>query len=209
MDCSPPGSSVHGISQARTLEWVAISFFQGVFLPQGLHSRLLHWQVDSLPESPGKPIRVGEWGEIETSSSQLTTPQGCKEQRQGGTSADDLYFSCFSGLSGGFGGSTWGTFSPGWSPSGLDPPGGGEGGALFAPPSKAPKADPTEPRRMLDDVESPAAPVGETEGEHRKGPVASDWDPSEGLRPRDPTWMPPLGPESPRALLWAEGARGS
>ena len=26
MDCSPPGSSVHGISQARTLEWVAISF---------------------------------------------------------------------------------------------------------------------------------------------------------------------------------------
>ena len=27
MDCSPPGSSVHGIFQARTLEWVAISFF--------------------------------------------------------------------------------------------------------------------------------------------------------------------------------------
>ena len=26
MDCSPPGSSVHGISQARVLEWVAISF---------------------------------------------------------------------------------------------------------------------------------------------------------------------------------------
>ena len=26
MDCSPPGSSVHGIFQARTLEWVAISF---------------------------------------------------------------------------------------------------------------------------------------------------------------------------------------
>ena len=26
MDCSPPGSSVHEISQARTLEWVAISF---------------------------------------------------------------------------------------------------------------------------------------------------------------------------------------
>ena len=28
MDCSPPGSSVHGISQARILEWVAI-FFSG------------------------------------------------------------------------------------------------------------------------------------------------------------------------------------
>ena len=26
MDCSPPGSSIHGILQARTLEWVAISF---------------------------------------------------------------------------------------------------------------------------------------------------------------------------------------
>ena len=26
MDCSLPGSSVHGISQARVLEWVAISF---------------------------------------------------------------------------------------------------------------------------------------------------------------------------------------
>ena len=26
MDCSPPGSSVHGVFQARILEWVAISF---------------------------------------------------------------------------------------------------------------------------------------------------------------------------------------
>ena len=26
MDCSLPGSSVHGISQAKILEWVAISF---------------------------------------------------------------------------------------------------------------------------------------------------------------------------------------
>ena len=26
MDHSPPGSSVHGISQARTLEWAAISY---------------------------------------------------------------------------------------------------------------------------------------------------------------------------------------
>ena len=29
MDCSPPGSSIHGISQARILEWVAISFSRG------------------------------------------------------------------------------------------------------------------------------------------------------------------------------------
>ena len=29
MDCSPPGSSVHGIFQARVLECVAISFSRG------------------------------------------------------------------------------------------------------------------------------------------------------------------------------------
>ena len=29
VDCSPPGSSVHGILQARILEWVAISFSRG------------------------------------------------------------------------------------------------------------------------------------------------------------------------------------
>ena len=28
-DCSPPGSSVHGIFQERVLEWVAISFSRG------------------------------------------------------------------------------------------------------------------------------------------------------------------------------------
>ena len=29
MDCSPPGSSVHGILQARTLVWVAMSSSRG------------------------------------------------------------------------------------------------------------------------------------------------------------------------------------
>ena len=29
MDCSPPGSSVHGILQGRILEWVAIPFSRG------------------------------------------------------------------------------------------------------------------------------------------------------------------------------------
>ena len=29
MDCSPPGSSVHGISQARRVKWVAVSFSRG------------------------------------------------------------------------------------------------------------------------------------------------------------------------------------
>ena len=34
MDCCPPGSSVHGILQARTLEWVAIPFSRGSSQPR-------------------------------------------------------------------------------------------------------------------------------------------------------------------------------
>ena len=34
MDCSPPGSSVHGILQARTLEWGAIPFSRGSSRPR-------------------------------------------------------------------------------------------------------------------------------------------------------------------------------
>ena len=34
MDCSPPGSSVHGILQARILEWVAIPSCRGSFWPR-------------------------------------------------------------------------------------------------------------------------------------------------------------------------------
>ena len=31
MDCNSPGSSVHGIFQARILEWIAIPFSRGTF----------------------------------------------------------------------------------------------------------------------------------------------------------------------------------
>ena len=34
LDCSPPGSSVHGILQARILEWAAISFSRGSSWPR-------------------------------------------------------------------------------------------------------------------------------------------------------------------------------
>ena len=33
-DCSPPGSSVHGILQARILEWVAMPFSRGSSQPR-------------------------------------------------------------------------------------------------------------------------------------------------------------------------------
>lgn len=82
-------------------------------------------------------------------------------------SAYDLYFS--SDSMGGLGSSAWDLFSFGSfsSASFSSSAGGEEEGPFFEPASQAPKADPTEPRRMLDDVESPAAPEEGTEGEHR------------------------------------------
>ena len=42
MDCSPPGSSVHGgVLQTRILEWVAIPFSRGIFPTQGSNLHLL------------------------------------------------------------------------------------------------------------------------------------------------------------------------
>ena len=42
MDCSLPGSSAHGIHQARILEWVSRFLLQGIFPTQGLNPDLLH-----------------------------------------------------------------------------------------------------------------------------------------------------------------------
>ena len=54
MDCSPAGSSVHAILQARILEWVAISFSRN--LPDsGIEPGSPALQADSLlSELPGK-----------------------------------------------------------------------------------------------------------------------------------------------------------
>ena len=57
MNCSPPGSSVHGILQARILEWVVMPS-RGSSRPRDrTHvSCLLGWQAGSLPlVPPGKP----------------------------------------------------------------------------------------------------------------------------------------------------------
>ena len=58
-DLSPPGSSVHGILQARILGVGCCALLQGIFPAQGSNPsllRLLLWQADSLllskPESP-------------------------------------------------------------------------------------------------------------------------------------------------------------
>ena len=55
MDCSPPGFSVLGVSQAKILEWVAISFFRGSFWPRGWTRVLLHGR-QILSTEPGKPL---------------------------------------------------------------------------------------------------------------------------------------------------------
>ena len=61
MDCSPPGSSVQGILQARILKWVAISFSGDLpnpgikpmsFVAPALAGRFF------TTEPPGKPLRV-------------------------------------------------------------------------------------------------------------------------------------------------------
>ena len=56
MDCSPPGSSVLGISQARTPDWVCHFLLQGISPTQGCNPRLLHRRASSLPTAlPGNP----------------------------------------------------------------------------------------------------------------------------------------------------------
>ena len=49
MDCSPPGSSVHGIFQVRILKWVAISF-PGDITDLGIE-----------PGCPASPASAGEF----------------------------------------------------------------------------------------------------------------------------------------------------
>ena len=53
MDCSLPGSYVHGIFQARILEWGHHFFLPGIFLTQGLNPGLLHYRLFTT-EPPGK-----------------------------------------------------------------------------------------------------------------------------------------------------------
>ena len=48
MDCSLPGSSVHGIFQARVLEWGAIAFSPGYIPDPGIEPTSPALQADSL-----------------------------------------------------------------------------------------------------------------------------------------------------------------
>ena len=53
-NCSPPGSPIHGLLQARIWGWIAVTFSRGSSQPRlnlGL-LHLLHWQAGSLPLAP-------------------------------------------------------------------------------------------------------------------------------------------------------------
>ena len=59
MDCNLPGSSIHGIFQARVLEWVSIFFSRGILLTQGSNpvSRIAVrlftvWATREAPKAP-------------------------------------------------------------------------------------------------------------------------------------------------------------
>ena len=67
MDCSLPGPSVHGLSRARTLAWVAISFSRGPSLPRdrthvscvsciGRQANQTSFVEELEPEPPGFPF---------------------------------------------------------------------------------------------------------------------------------------------------------
>ena len=55
MDCSPPGSSVHEILQARILDWVAISYSRGSARPRDLPDPGIR------PMSPLSPALAGRF----------------------------------------------------------------------------------------------------------------------------------------------------
>ena len=59
MDCSRPGSSVHGDSPGKNTGVGCHALLQGIFPTQGSNPHLLgllHWQAGSLPlVQPGKP----------------------------------------------------------------------------------------------------------------------------------------------------------
>ena len=57
MDCSPPGSSIHGIFQARVLEWGAIAFSDNQ--PRQHIKKQRHYFVNKGPSSQGYGVSSG------------------------------------------------------------------------------------------------------------------------------------------------------
>ena len=58
-DCSPPGSSVHGVLRARISEWVAIPFSRGGLPNSGIKPGSPTLQADSLLSEPQESLLTG------------------------------------------------------------------------------------------------------------------------------------------------------
>ena len=83
VDCSPPGSSIHGIPQAGILEWVAMPSSSGSSRPRDRthDSRLPRWQAGSLPLAPpGKKYLLQALGGTQSMSGQLVSSSSSSKQ---------------------------------------------------------------------------------------------------------------------------------
>ena len=82
INCSPPGSSVHGDSPGKNTGVSCHALLQGIYSTQRLNLYplcLLLWQVGSLvPAPPGKPEK--EWGSLVLASSLSSTMGRLREK---------------------------------------------------------------------------------------------------------------------------------
>ena len=87
-DCSPPGSSIHGIFQAKVLEWVAISFSSLVNRKgEKTQSKEVAREIFSFILSPVRSHRVGhDWSDLAAAASEIrSSTHTC--QKWGGDTA--------------------------------------------------------------------------------------------------------------------------
>ena len=83
-DCNPPGSSVHRISQARILEWVAISSSRGSSWPRNQTCVSCIFCIDRqilfTTEPPGKP-GIGKYSSVQSLSRVSLRPHELQHAR--------------------------------------------------------------------------------------------------------------------------------
>ena len=80
VDYSPPGSSVHGVSQARILEWVAISSSKGSNQPKDQTPVSAALLADSLRFSVSQRSKAGSF--VETWVNLASVMQGEESQKE-------------------------------------------------------------------------------------------------------------------------------
>ena len=79
MDCSPPGSSVHGISQSRILEWLAIPSSRGSCQPKD------RTRISASPALQVDSLQLRDCGSPLVSTSNTKHPSRCQCNRKGFT----------------------------------------------------------------------------------------------------------------------------